>query len=328
MTATAPRRMQRIRRGVYRGLSPTVTQMSAVPRNILVTSALPNANGAIHLGHLLEHIQTDIWVRFQRLRGHRCIYVCADDTHGTATMLKADQESASRPSSSSRRIRAEHERDFQALSVAPRQLLLDALRRESTPGANPCMTRRTSAATSSRATSSSCSIRSASSFLADRFVKGECPRCGTADQYGDNCEQCGATYDATDLKNPAPSRFPAQRPCSKHSKHYFFDLAQFTDMLEGWTRRGTLQDRSREQAHGVARCRSQARGTSAATRRTSVSRSPDTTDKYFYVWMDAPIGYMASFENLLCTRERRRSSTTSGARMRPPRSTTSSARTS
>jgi methionyl-tRNA synthetase len=263
------------------------------PRKILVTSALPNANGSIHLGHLLEHIQTDIWVRFQRLRGHQCIYVCADDTHGTATMLKAEELGVP-PEQLIETIRAEHERDFKRFAVDHDNYYSthseeNRIRCEAIYGRlferGYIFTRDVEQLFDPQR----------KLFLADRFVKGECPRCGTDDQYGDNCEQCGATYDATDLKNPR-SVISGATPVLKQSKHYFFDLAQFTDMLKVWTFSGSLQT---EVANKLTEW------LDAGLKAWDISRDapyfgfliPDTTDKYFYVWMDAPIGYMASFEN-------------------------------
>ena len=265
----------------------------AGPRKILVTSALPNANGSIHLGHLLEHIQTDIWVRFQRLRGHQCIYVCADDTHGTATMLRAEQLGVS-PEALIEGIRAEHELDFKRFGVEHDNYYSthsDENRRRS----DSSYTRLFERGYIFTRDVEQLFDPQRKLFLADRFVKGECPRCGSDDQYGDNCEQCGATYDATDLKNPR-SAISGATPVLKQSKHYFFDLAQFTDMLKAWTFSGTLQN---EVANKLTEW------LNAGLKPWDISRDapyfgfliPGTTDKYFYVWMDAPIGYMASFEN-------------------------------
>jgi methionyl-tRNA synthetase len=269
----------------------------ATTRNILVTSALPNANGAIHLGHLLEHIQTDIWVRFQRMRGHRCTYVCADDTHGTATMLKAEQEGIA-PEELIERIRKEHARDFERFLVAH-----DNYYSTHSPE-NQRHVEEMYAKLNARGYIFTRDVEQLydperKMFLADRFVKGDCPKCGTPDQYGDNCENCSATYDATDLKNPR-SLISGATPVLKKSEHYFFDLAKFTQMLEGWTRSGTLQT---EVANKLAEW------LGAGLKPWDISRDapyfgfriPNTDDKYFYVWMDAPIGYIASYDNL-CSR--------------------------
>ncbi len=263
-------------------------------RNILVTSALPNANGSIHLGHLLEHIQTDIWVRFQRMRGHRCIYVCADDTHGTATMLKAEQEGIT-PEALIERVRAEHVQDFQGFLIAHDNYY------STHSDENQRHVEEIYRKLDTRGYIFTKSVEQLYDperglFLADRFVKGICPSCGADDQYGDNCEQCGATYEATELKSPR-STISGATPVLKSSEHYFFDLPQFADMLRTWTRSGTLQP---EVANKLAEW------LDGGLRAWDISRDapyfgfliPGTTDKYFYVWMDAPIGYMASFDNL------------------------------
>jgi methionyl-tRNA synthetase len=263
------------------------------PRNIFVTSALPNANGSIHLGHLLEHIQTDIWVRFQRLRGNKCIYVCADDTHGTATMLKAEQLSV--PADEMiETIRAEHAHDFKGFYISHDNYYST----HSDENRRLCET--IYSTLKERGYIFTRDVEQLFDperklFLADRFVKGECPRCGKDDQYGDNCENCGATYDATDLKNPR-SLISGAVPVLANSQHYFFDLPQFSDMLEVWTVSGALQS---EVANKISEW------LDSGLKPWDISRDapyfgfviPGTTDKYFYVWMDAPIGYMASLQN-------------------------------
>ena len=262
-------------------------------RRILVTSALPNANGSIHIGHLLEHIQTDIWVRFQRLIGNDCVYVCADDTHGTATMLKAEEEGIGAEDLIDR-IRAEHESDFQRFQIShdnyysthsPENEHYSRLIYERLRDAGHTFTRDVEQLYDPER----------KLFLADRYVKGTCPRCGVEDQYGDNCESCGATYDATDLGAPR-SLISGAQPVLESSTHYFFDLAQFTDFLREWTTAGTVQP---EVANKLREW------LDTGLKPWDISRDapyfgfliPDTTDKYFYVWMDAPIGYMASFKN-------------------------------
>jgi methionyl-tRNA synthetase len=264
-------------------------------RRILVTSALPNANGAIHIGHLLEHIQTDIWVRFQRMRGHQVTYVCADDTHGTATMLKAEQEGMT-PEALIETIRAQHAQDFRRFLVghdnyysthSEENRVLCELIYNRLNERGLIFTREVAQLYDPER----------KMFLADRFVKGECPRCGATDQYGDNCEACGATYDATDLQNPR-SLISGATPELSRSEHYFFDLPQYTEMLKGWTTSGTV-------APAVAN--KLAEWLEAGLKPWDISRDapyfgfliPGTQDKYFYVWMDAPIGYMASFRNLI-----------------------------
>ena len=267
-------------------------------RRIMVSSALPNANGSIHLGHLLEHVQTDIWVRFQRLVGNECIYVCADDAHGTATMLKAEQEGTT-PEALIETIRAEHERDFAGFLISHdnyhsthseenrhySELIYERLRER-----GHIFTKEVQQLYDPEK----------GLFLADRYVKGTCPKCGAPDQYGDNCEACSATYDATDLGEPR-SLLSGATPVLKSSLHYFFDLPGFSDFLKSWTRSGTLQP---EVANKLAEW------LDGGLKPWDISRDgpyfgfrvPGTEDKYFYVWMDAPIGYMASFQNH-CDRE-------------------------
>jgi len=207
-------------------------------RRILVTSALPNANGAIHMGHLLEHIQTDIWVRFQRLKGNECHYVCADDTHGTATMLKAQERSIT-PEALIKEIRDEHAADFRDFGVSHDNYY--STHSEENRGYSELIYNRLDA----KGLIFTRSVEQLFDpekelFLADRYVIGDCPICGTADQYGDNCENCSATYDATELKNPV-SKLSGTTPVLKNSDHYFFDLPQYQSFLEHWTTSGTLQ---------------------------------------------------------------------------------------
>ena len=267
-------------------------------RRILVTSALPYINGPIHLGHLLEHIQTDIWVRFQKLRGHECLYVCADDTHGTGTMLLAEQAGAS-PEDLIEGVRQEHVQDLTGFGIeydnyhsthseenrALSELIFNRLHERGS-----IFTRDVAQLYDPER----------GLFLADRFVKGDCPRCGAADQYGDNCDACGATYDATELGRPR-SLVSGAEPQVRQSEHYFFDLPQFSDMLKGWTRGGAVQP---EVANKLAEWLDD------GLKPWDISRDapyfgfliPGTTDKYFYVWMDAPVGYMASFKHLADSR--------------------------
>lgn len=271
-----------------------MTELTPSPRRLLVTSALPNANGDIHLGHLLEHIQTDIWVRFQRLRGHACTYVCADDTHGTATMLKAEEESLA-PEVMIAAIRQSHARDLAGFLVNhdnyysthsdENQMLAEQIYKAA-EAAGLIFTRAVEQLYDPER----------KLFLADRFVKGQCPNCQSPDQYGDNCERCGATYDAFELIEPR-SQLSGATPVRRESLHYFFDLPQYTAMLRDWTRSGAVQP---EVANKLAEW------LDAELKPWDISRDapyfgiriPGTEDKYFYVWMDAPIGYMASFLEL------------------------------
>ncbi len=266
-------------------------------RHILVTSALPNANGSIHLGHLLEHIQTDIWVRFQRMRGHECIYVCADDTHGTATMLKAE-EAGMPPEKLIERIRDEHAKDFEDFLIShdnyysthsPENEAFSTLIYERLRDAGQIVKKSVNQLYDPEK----------ELFLADRFIIGGCPNCKTEGQYGDNCEACGATYDATDLIDPK-SKLSGATPVLKESEHIFFALSNHTDFLKEWTRSGALHEQ-------VANKLSE--WLDAGLQDWDISRDapyfgfeiPGEPGKFFYVWLDAPIGYMASFKNW-CTR--------------------------
>jgi methionyl-tRNA synthetase len=269
-------------------------RMSTSPRKILVTSALPYANGSIHLGHLVEYIQTDIWVRFQKMRGHECTYVCADDAHGTAIMLKAEQLGRSAEEQIAA-VKAEHEQDFADFHIAfdnfhsthssENKSLSESI--YLSLEANGHITRKTI----TQAFDPERKI-----FLADRYIKGNCPSCKAEDQYGDNCENCGATYSPTDLINPI-STLSGATPVEKESEHFFFDLPQFSDFLKTWTRSGTLQN---EVANKLSEW------LDGGLQAWDISRDapyfgfeiPGAPGKFFYVWLDAPIGYMASFKNL------------------------------
>ncbi|MCH2354001.1 MAG: methionine--tRNA ligase, partial [Pseudomonadales bacterium] len=261
-------------------------------RRILVTSALPNANGAIHLGHLLEHIQTDIWVRYQRLLGNECLYVCADDTHGTGTMLKAEELGISAEQLIDQ-VRIDHIEDFKDFLVqhdnyhsthSPENERYSGLIYERLKDAGYIFTKEVEQLYDPEK----------QLFLADRYVKGTCPHCGVDDQYGDNCEACGATYDATELGEPR-SLLSGSQPTLESSTHHFFDLAQFKEFLNGWISTETVQS---EVANKLKEW------LDAGLKAWDISRDAPYfgflipgTDKYFYVWMDAPIGYMASFSN-------------------------------
>ncbi len=273
--------------------------MTDTTRDILVTSALPYANGPIHIGHLVEYIQTDIWVRFQKLRGHRCIYVCADDAHGTPIMLKARQQGIE-PEALIARMQEEHLRDFRAFGID-----FDNYHTthsdENRELASLIYTRLRDAGHIESRTIRQAWDEEHGMFLPDRFIRGECPRCGAADQYGDSCEACGATYTPAELKN-AVSVLSGKAPVERESLHYFFRLGDFTDMLRRWT-----QDESRLQP---AMARKLEEWFEAGLADWDISRDapyfgfeiPDAPGKFFYVWLDAPIGYMASFRNL-CARD-------------------------
>ena len=263
-------------------------------RKILVTSALPYANGPIHLGHMLEYIQTDIWVRFQKLRGEKCTYVCADDAHGTAIMLKAEQLGRT-PEEQIAQVQQEHERDFAAFEIgfdnyysthSEENRELSSLIYERNKAKGYIVAREITQLFDPEK----------QLFLADRFVKGTCPKCGAEDQYGDNCEKCGATYPAEELKNPR-STISGATPVLKENTQLFFDLPKFQDFLAQWTQSGSLQE-------GIANKLKE--WLDAGLQQWDISREapyfgfeiPGETGKYFYVWLDAPIGYMASFQNL------------------------------
>lgn len=267
--------------------------MSHHPRTILVTSALPYANGPIHLGHLLGYVQADIWVAFQKMRGENCVYVCADDAHGTAIMLKAEENGIS-PEELIARIKAEHERDFADFGVC-----FDNYHSTHSPE-----NRELSEMIFTRCRDGGYIIEreitqlfdpDKGMFLADRFVRGTCPKCGAEDQYGDNCEACGATYTPAELIDPRSAHTGA-RPIEKKVTQLFFDLPRFTDMLRAWTRSGTLQPQVANKLQEWL---------DAGLQPWDISREapyfgfgiPGHPGKYFYVWLDAPIGYIASFRN-------------------------------
>jgi len=268
--------------------------MSDKQRKILVTSALPYANGPIHIGHLVEYLQTDIWVRFQKMRGHQCIYVCADDAHGTPIMLRARQDGIE-PEELIANVAKEHQADFAEFRVGfdnyhsthsneNREYASLIYRRNSDQGHihNRIITQAYDPVENM--------------FLPDRFIKGECPKCGAKDQYGDNCEVCGASYSPAELKN-AVSAVSGATPVDKESEHYFFKLGNFEQMLKEWTRGGHLQSEVTNKLDEWFE---------AGLQEWDISRDapyfgfeiPDHPGKFFYVWMDAPIGYMASFRNL------------------------------
>ncbi len=278
----------------FQPLDTNSRTMSTEPRNILVTSALPYANGPIHIGHLVEYIQTDIWVRFQKMQGNRCLYVCADDAHGTPIMLRARQEGIE-PEQLIARVAEEHKADFADFNVsfdnyhsthsdenrAYASLIYERLR-DGGHIANRTITQAYDPVEKM--------------FLPDRFIKGECPKCGAVDQYGDNCEACGASYSPSELKNPV-SAVSGATPITKESEHYFFRLGDFEGMLQYWIKGEHLQPEIANKLNEWFE---------AGLQEWDISRDapyfgfeiPDHPGKYFYVWLDAPIGYMASFKNL------------------------------
>ncbi|TXH03805.1 MAG: methionine--tRNA ligase [Nevskiaceae bacterium] len=263
-------------------------------RRILVTNALPYANGPIHLGHLVGYIQADIWVRFQRMQGHEVHYVCADDAHGTPIMLAAEKAGVT-PEAFIDGIRQSHERDFADFHVA-----FDHYHSTHSEE-NRVLSESIYAALKNGGAIASRSIQQLydpvkAMFLPDRYIKGECPKCGTADQYGDNCENCGAAYSPTDLKNPR-SVVSGATPVMKDSEHYFFELGKFQSFLEGWL--------DGDVAHPAVKAKLK-EWFAAGLKDWDISRDapyfgfaiPGAPGKFFYVWLDAPIGYMASFKAL------------------------------
>lgn len=269
-------------------------QEKTAKRRILVTMALPYANGPVHLGHILEAVQTDIWVRFQRLRGEDCVYVCADDTHGTAIMLRAENEGIS-PETLIARVQAEHERDYAGFSIGFSHYHSTHSPENRHYAESIYLALQANGHISQR-TIKQLFDPEKKLFLADRFIKGGCPKCKAPDQYGDNCENCNATYNASDLIDPR-STLSGATPVEKESEHYFFRLPEFTDMLKTWTRSGALQEQ-------VANKLSE--WLDGGLQEWDISRDapyfgfeiPNAPGKYFYVWLDAPIGYMASFRAL------------------------------
>ena len=267
--------------------------MADKQRKILVTSALPYANGPIHIGHLVEYIQTDIWARFQKLRGHTCYYVCADDAHGTPIMLRAEEDGVT-PEALIERVGQEHRADFAAFAIS-----FDNYHTTHSPEnrafSNAIYGRLRDADHIATRTIRQAYDPVKEMFLPDRFIRGECPRCGARDQYGDSCEVCGATYSPTDLKNPV-SALSGVSPVERESEHYFMKLADFEPMLREWTRAGHLQP-------GIVHKLNE--WFEIGLQDWDISRDapyfgfeiPDKPGKYFYVWLDAPIGYMASFRN-------------------------------
>ncbi|GED23146.1 methionine--tRNA ligase [Halomonas halmophila] len=268
------------------------------PRQILVTSALPYANGAIHLGHLLEYIQTDIWVRFQKSRGHDCHYVCADDAHGTAIMLRAEQEGITSEELIDR-VSRDHQADFARFGVGFDNYH-STHSEENRHFSELIYTRLRDKGHIATRDIEQMYDPQKGLFLADRFIKGTCPKCHTPDQYGDNCEACGATYTPAELIDPA-SAISGATPEVRGSTHYFFKLPDFADFMHEWINDGHVQPQIRNKLQEWFE---------SGFNEWDISRDapyfgfeiPDAPGKYFYVWLDAPIGYLASFKNL-CERQ-------------------------
>ncbi len=267
---------------------------SSTPRKILVTSALPYANGSIHLGHLVEYIQTDIWVRFQKMQGHTVHYVCADDTHGTPIMLRAEKEGIT-PEALIDAVHKEHSADFAEFLVAFDNYYStnSEENKQLSQGIYKKLKANGKIATK---TIEQFYDPVKNMFLPDRFIKGECPKCHAKDQYGDNCEVCGATYNPTELIN-AYSAVSGAAPIRKETEHYFFKLSECEDFLKTWTRSGTLQG---EAANKMGEWFENGLNDWDISRDAPYFgfEIPDAPGKYFYVWLDAPIGYMASFKKL------------------------------
>jgi methionyl-tRNA synthetase len=263
-------------------------------RRILVTSALPYANGSLHLGHIIEAVQTDVWARFQRLQGHDCIYVCAEDTHGTPIMIKAQSEGIS-PEQLIARMATEHVADYQGFLIGHAHFH-STHSPENAEITRAMYLRIREAGHIATRTVRQAYDEQAKMFLPDRFVRGTCPRCATPDQYGDSCENCGATYTPADLKDPR-SQLTGTAPVWRDSEHYFFRLSSFEPMLREWVAGGSLQASVRAKLEEWF---------AAGLQDWDISRDapyfgfeiPDAPGKYFYVWFDAPIGYLGSFQAL------------------------------
>ncbi|MDB1124432.1 methionine--tRNA ligase [Vibrio algarum] len=273
--------------------------MATDPRKLLVTCALPYANGSIHLGHMLEHIQADIWVRYQRLRGNTVNFICADDAHGTPIMLKAQQMGIS-PEEMIAAVSEEHQKDFAGFDISFDNYHSTHSDENRELASLIYLRLKENGFISSR-TISQLFDPEKEMFLPDRFVKGTCPKCKSEDQYGDNCDNCGETYSPTDLIDPK-SAVSGATPVMKDSEHFFFDLPQFESMLKAWTRSGSLQAETANKMQEWFE---------SGLKQWDISRDapyfgfeiPGEKNKFFYVWLDAPIGYMGSFKNLCDKRD-------------------------
>lgn len=275
------------------------------PRKILVTSALPYANGSIHLGHMVEHIQTDVWVRFQKLRGHECHYCCADDTHGTPVMLAAQKQGIA-PEDMIAKVREEHIADFTGFHIGYSNYYSTHSPENKQFSQDIYRALKANGKIESRVIEQLFDPEK-QMFLPDRFVKGECPKCHAQDQYGDNCEVCGTTYSPTELINPY-SAVSGAKPELRESEHFFFKLGECADFLKAWTSGNNPHDgKPHLQAEALNKMKEWlGEGEETTLSDWDISRDapyfgfeiPDAPGKYFYVWLDAPVGYMASFKNL------------------------------
>ena len=274
-------------------------------RKILVTSALPYANGSIHLGHMVEHIQTDVWVRFQKLRGHECHYCCADDTHGTPVMLAAQKQGIA-PEDMIAKVREEHLADFTGFCIGYDNYYSTHSPENKQFSQDIYRALKANGKIESRVIEQLFDPEK-QMFLPDRFVKGECPKCHAQDQYGDNCEVCGTTYSPTELINPY-SAVSGAKPELRESEHFFFKLGECADFLKAWTSGNNPHDgKPHLQAEALNKMKEWlGEGEETTLSDWDISRDapyfgfeiPDAPGKYFYVWLDAPVGYMASFKNL------------------------------
>ena len=263
------------------------------PRKILVTSALPYANGDIHLGHVMEVVQTDIWVRFQKLQEHDCVYVCADDAHGTSIMLSAEERGIS-PQELIDDVKEQHEKDFAGFLIDFDNFYTTHSKENREFSESIYLALEKNGHISKR-TIKQLFDPEKKLFLAERYVVGACPKCHAENQYGDNCEVCGSTYNPSELINPQ-SVISGATPIEKESEHFFFRVPLFSDMLKKWTRSGSLQNSVSNKVNEWL---------DDELQEWDISRDkpyfgfeiPNTQGKYFYVWLDAPIGYMASFKN-------------------------------
>ena len=274
-------------------------------RKILVTSALPYANGSIHLGHMVEHIQTDVWVRFQKLRGHECHYCCADDTHGTPVMLAAQKQGIA-PEDMIAKVREEHLADFTGFFIGYDNYYSTHSPENKKFSQDIYRALKANGKIESRVIEQLFDPEK-QMFLPDRFVKGECPKCHAQDQYGDNCEVCGTTYSPTELINPY-SAVSGAKPELRESEHFFFKLGECADFLKAWTSGNNPHDgKPHLQPEALNKMKEWlGEGEETTLSDWDISRDapyfgfeiPDAPGKYFYVWLDAPVGYMASFKNL------------------------------